>query len=268
MAKATTNMITGTAMAPPTAKLRRGPLSGELAARIDNAIARALATDFAVDPLLGPDMSRLGSFVSSVVKRDGTIIEASICAALRRHSHLTVMPQVRMPITVSAEAFVRSNSELELGKFAMSIEGATTRIAHYDMIVVDKVRDVAMLLEIKRGGGKTEAKKIRAIERDLACGRLQLKAYLNTLGIRVTRFESWVIDYHGRSGFPSSLTVTRDGLDELFGVPVAATTEAAARAMRQGMLAELPPLLERVREQLAVGAGPVPNENIPLRHAG
>lgn len=247
MAKASTN-VTNTSISKPSTENYTRPttLPAELNARIETTISHAAASRFAVDPLLGADLSRLSSFLSSLVKRDGTIIEAGISTALRRHSHITVMTQVRMPITVSAEALVQANDGRELRRLALPADGAATRIAHFDMIVIDHDHQVARLLEIKRGGGETEIRKRRATERDLLCGRLQLKAFLKTLGIPVTRCESWVVDFYGRSRFRPDLTVTREGLDQLFGVPIVATTDAAARAMRRGMLRRLPMFLEHL----------------------
>lgn len=248
MAKAETNLISDFKHPLSTENIvRRGVLPAELKARIDMTVASAAECTFAVDPLMGDDLSRLSSFLSSLVKRDGAIVEAGICAALRRHSHMTVMTQVRMPITESAEKLVEANDASELQRIALRADGAATRIAHFDMLVIDRQNQVARLVEIKRGGGETEVRKRRTTERNLLCGRLQLKAFLKTLGIPVRRCEIWVIDYYGRSGFRPELTVTREGLDQLFGVPIVATTDATARAMRLGMLQRLPRFLDRVR---------------------
>lgn len=267
MTKAETNLAVISTLPLSTENIvRRGVLPAELKARIDTTVAGAAGCTFAVDPLMGDDLSRLSSFLSSLVKRDGAILEAGICMALRRHCHMTVMTQVRMPITVSAETLVQANDGGELRRIALPADGAATRIAHFDMIVVDRRERVARLVEVKRGGGETEVRKRRTTERDLLCGRLQLKAFLKTLGIPVRRCESWVVDYYGRSGFRPDLTVTREGLDQLFGVPVVATTDAAARAMRAGMLQRLPRFLDRVREprdvDLPVGAHH--NDDLPL----
>ena len=267
MAKAKTNLaVTATPPLSTENINRRGVLPAELKARIETTIAGAAGGTFATDPLMGDGLSRLSSFLSSLVKRDGAILEAGICMALRRHSHMTVMTQVRMPITVSAEMLVQANDGCELRRIALPADGAATRIAHFDMIVVDKQEQVARLVEVKRGGGETEIRKRRTTERDLLCGRLQLKAYLKTLGITVRHCESWVVDYYGRSGFRPDLAVTREGLDQLFGVPVVATTEAAAYAMRAGMLQRLPRFLGRVRERQDVDlpVGVHHNDDLPL----
>lgn len=267
MAKAETNLaVTSTPPLSTENPVRRGVLPAELKNRIDTTIASAAGCTFAIDPLMGDNLSNLSSFLSSLVKRDGAILETAICMALRRHSHMTVMSQVRMPITVSAEMLVQANDGAELRRITLPADGAATRIAHFDMIVVDQRERVARLVEVKRGGGETEVRKRRTTERDLLCGRLQLKAFLKTLGILVRRCESWVVDYYGRSGFRPDLTVTREGLDQLFGVPVVATTEAAARAMRAGMLQRLPQFLDRVRKRqdidLPVGAHH--NDDLPF----
>ena len=80
------------------------------------------------------------------------------------------------------------------------------------------------------------------------------------------RCESWVVDYYGRSGFRPDLTVTREGLDQLFGAPVVATTDAAARAMRAGMLQRLPRFLDRVRgrQDVNLPVDALRNDDLPF----
>lgn len=263
MAKASTNLSLTSRSKPSTKNSARVvALPAELNARIDTTIDNAASSCFAVDPLMGADLSRLASFLSSLVKRDGAIIEAGICAALQRHSRFTVMTQVRMPITVSAEALVQANDGAELRGFALPADGTTTRIAHFDMVVVDHKHHVARLLEIKRGGGETEIRKRRATERNLLCGQLQLKSFLNTVGIPVKRCESWVVDYYGRSRFRPDLTVTREELDRLFGVQIVAITDAAARAMRSGMLQRLPLFLKQLGSPGKFG----PSNLLPMKN--
>ena len=250
MHHAASSPVSAVVPAIPTAMPVSPPraLPADLLARIEKAVSGAGSAEFAVDPLLGHSLSAVTSFLTSVVKRSGAVIEDALYAALVRNRRFLVMQQVRIPITRAAEMYVQENGPGRVGELALASDGATVRVGHFDMIVIDRQNQVARIVEIKRGGGETEVRKRRTTERNLLCGRLQLKAFLKTLGIPVRRCESWVIDYYGRSGFRPELTVTREGLDQLFGVPIVATTDATARAMRLGMLQRLPRFLDRVRE--------------------
>lgn len=162
------------------------------------------------------------------------------------------MQQVRIPITKAAEVYVQENGAARVDELSLTSDGATVRVGHFDLIVIDQERSVAMAIEIKRGSGVTESKKRKATERDLACARLQLASYLRTLfGIKLKAYRCHVIDFYGRSGFREGLTVTRDGLDALFGVSVTPTVDAALAALESRMLARVPPMLQMGQERLA-----------------
>ena len=235
-------------------------LPADLLARIEKAVAGASSAEFAVDPLLGHSLSAVTSFLTSVVKRSGAVIEDALYAALVRNRRFLVMQQVRVPITRAAEMYVQENGPGRVGELALASDGATVRVGHFDMIVIDQQRSVAMVIEIKRGSGITESKKRKATERDLACARLQLASYLRTLlGIKLKHYRCHVIDFYGRSGFRDELTVTREGLDNLFGVPVIPTIDAALSALEARMVARVPPMLQIAQERLADRtAEPVP----------
>lgn len=241
----------------------RVALPADLLARIEKTVSGADTAAFAVDPLLGHSLSAVTSFLTSVVKRSGAVIEDALYAALVRNRRFLVMQQVRIPITKAAEMYVQENGPARVGELALASDGATVRVAHFDMIVIDQQRSVAMVIEIKRGSGVTESKKRKTTERDLACARLQLASYLRTLlGIKLRTYRCHVIDFYGRSGFRDQLTVTRDGLDHLFGVPVTQTIDAALAALEARMLARVPPMLQIAQERLADrAAGPAPSRS-------
>ncbi|MBD3849402.1 hypothetical protein IED13_27195 [Bosea sp. SSUT16] len=236
----------------PSATPPRAPIPAELMARIEQAVTGAGSAEFAVDPLLGPSLSAMNSFLASVVKRSGAVIEDALYAALVRHRRFLVMQQVRIPITRAAEMYVQENGAARVEELSLTSDGASVRTGHFDLIVIDQERSVAMVIEIKRGSGITESKKRRQTERDLACARLQLASYLRTLlGIKLKSYRCHVVDFYGRSGFREGLTVTRDGLDALFGVPVTPTIDAALGALESRMLARVPPMLQLAQERLA-----------------
>lgn len=239
------------ALSPPAGPAR-APIPADLLARIEKAVSGAGSAKFAVDPLLGPSLSAVTSFLTSVVKRSGGVIEDALYAALVRNRRFLVMQQVRIPITRAAEMYVQENGPARVGELALASDGATVRTGYFDMVVIDQQRSVAMVIEIKRGSGITESKKRRQTECDLACARLQLASYLRTLlGIKLKTYRCHVIDFYGRSGFRDELTVTRDGLDALFGVPVTPTIDAALGALEARVLARVPPMLQIAQERLA-----------------
>lgn len=243
----------------PSATPPRAPIPAELMARIEQAVSGAGSAEFAVDPLLGPSLSAMTSFLASVVKRSGAVIEDALYAALIRNRRFLVMQQVRIPITKAAEMYVQENGAARVEELSLASDGASVRVGHFDLIVIDQERSVAMVIEIKRGSGVTESKKRKATERDLACARLQLASYLRTLlGIRLKTYRCHVIDFYGRSGFREGLTVTRDGLDALFGVPVTPTINAALGALETRMLSRVPPMLQMAQERLADRASASP----------
>ncbi len=230
----------------------RPALPADLLARIEKTVSGAGCAEFAVDPLLGHSLSAVTSFLTSVVKRSGAVIEDALYAALVRNRRFLVMQQVRIPITRAAEMYVAENGPARVGELSLASDGATVRVGHFDMVVIDLQRSVAMVIEIKRGSGITESKKRKSTERDLACARLQLASYLRTLlGIKLKHYQCHVIDFYGRSGFRDGLTVTRDKLDALFGVPVTLTIDAALSALEARMLARVPPMLQIAQERLA-----------------
>lgn len=250
-----------TAMNLPTP---RAALPADLLSRIDKTVSGAASAEFAIDPLLGPSLSAVTSFLNSVIKRSGGVIEDALYAALVPNRRFLVMQQVRLPITSAAEMYVQENGPVRVGALALASDGATVRFGHFDMIVIDLQRSVAMVIEIKRGSGVTESKKRRTTERDLACARLQLASYVRTLlGIKLKSYRCHVIDFYGRSGFRDELTVTRDKLDALFGVAVTPTIDAALAALETQMLARVPPMLQIAQERLADRARP--RDDKPLR---
>lgn len=252
------------AILPPAILPTRAAIPADLLARIDKTVSGAGSAEFAVDPLLGPSLSVVTSFLTSAVKRSGAVIEDALYAALVRNRRFLVMQQVRIPITRAAEMFVQENGPARVEELALASDGATVRTGHFDMIVIDQQRSIAMVIEIKRGSGITESKKRKQTERDLACARLQLASYLRTLlGIKLAHYRCHVIDFYGRSGFREELTVTRDGLDALFGVPVTPTIDAALGALEARVLARVPPMLQIAQERLADrAANPTPRSTM------
>lgn len=227
----------------------RPALSAELLASAKSAIATAVRSTFHPDPLLGPGLSHTISVIGSAVKRHGHLLEQGICEALEHSDRFIVETNVVMPITLASESLVAGNSPGALSTLSIASDTESRQVAHLDLIAVDVDKAKAFILEIKRGSGATELKKRKQTERLLLAAKLQGKSFLRTLGYEVESVEAFVVDWCGRSAFPPSLTVTREGVDALFGVPVTATVEAMTGVMRRELRDALPRLLELARTQ-------------------
>lgn len=227
------------------------PLPASLIASVERAATGALQADFVADPLLGAGLGLFNSFLSSSVKRHGGLIEVAICEALERSGEYLVLRQVEMPITDAAESIVATNTPESLVGLTASAHGPYRRVAFFDLIAIHLKTGAAKIIEIKRGSGVTEVRKRRLIERDLRCAKLQLASFLRPrFDCEPRSYESWLLDYYGRSGFSDSLTITREGINQLFGVPVRELVEAVTDRLRVEVLREVPRLLTVAQNML------------------
>lgn len=217
------------------------------------AVAGALAGDFPVDPLTGPELSRALSCIASVVKRHGTLIEMGIACALRMNGFI-VLPNAELPLTKGAKQLLDArNSDRSLARIKLSADSEADSRVNVDLIVVDPDAGWAGVYEVKRGNGVTETNKRHLTLRRLKAARLVLASYLQEREYGpIETTTSGVIDYFGGSGFDPDLTVTRDQLDDHFGVPVLATVEAVTAAAREALDAELPALFEPVFDRMTL----------------
>ena len=224
------------------------------------AVAGALAGDFPIDPLIGKDLSRALSCIGSVVKRHGTLIELGVAGALVASDRFIVLPNVAIPLTKAAlQLLDAKNTDMTLSKIKLSADSEADGIVNVDLVVVDPEARWAGSYEIKRGNGATEHGKRRPIMRRLRAVRLVLASFVDQLGYGpIETVTSAVIDYYGASGFDPNFTITRNRLDEHFGVPIVATVDAMTKAARDALEIELPALFEPVFEQMTQ-----PEERVP-----
>ncbi|MCK9913328.1 hypothetical protein MXD81_29520 [Microbacteriaceae bacterium K1510] len=243
------------------------------------AVAAALAGDFPVDPIVGPELSRALSTVGSVVKRHGGLIEMGIAGALLASDRFIVLTNVALPLTKGAiQLLDAKNTDENLARIRLSADSEAEGIVNVDLVVVDPEAGWAGAYEIKRGNGVTEHGKRRPIVRKLKAARLVLASYVKQAGYGpVETVTSAVIDYFGGSGFEADFTLTREQLDLHFGVPVAATVDAMTDTVRETLRSELPRLLgpvvadmlpakapTRTRSKTKPAAGLMPPDNAVL----
>jgi hypothetical protein len=152
---------------------------------------------------------------------------------------------VPLPITEAAHDLLTSkNSDRDLAKIQLKADSKTSRMVTVDLIVVDTESGWAGAYDVKRGNGTTESRKRRPIELDLRAARLILASFLAKCGYDSIRsVTSAVIDYYGASGFSKEMKLTREELDEHFGVPVLDTIDAMTAELQRALHAEMRNLL-------------------------
>jgi hypothetical protein len=217
--------------------------SPELLAAAEAAVDGALGAVFALDPLLGPDLSQLASVLASVVKRHGHLLESAIAEALEHSGRYLVYRSVAMPITEATQELLRASTPEQLRGKSVAMSGEVAQTVFLDMVVIDLETRRAILAEVKRGGGRSEARKRHQVEWVLRAAGLQGRAFLASLGIQVANARSVLIDVYGRSGFAADLTVTGTDLDDLFGVPVGAALEAVTTVLATRLRLAVPALV-------------------------
>jgi hypothetical protein len=231
----------------PTSIIDTAPLVSPAAiARASRAvIANAMAGDFPIDPVIGPDLSKSFSIINSVVKRHGLLIQRTLGDALAASGRFEILTEVPLPITEAAHDLLTSqNTDGDLAKIRLKADSKTLRMVTIDLVVVDTESGWAGAYDVKRGNGTTESRKRRPIELDLRAARLILASFLSKYGYDGIRtVTSGVIDYYGASGFSKEMKLTREELDEHFRVPVLDTIDAMTAELQRALHAEMRNLL-------------------------
>lgn len=226
------------------------PTSSLTLHRITAVVQQASAAAFPEDPLLTADMSRLTSTVSSVIKRHGPLLEGAIADALEGSGRYAVLRRMRLPISADGRAAAAAGECHAQIPLASPIEGWVDA----DLVAIDKATRHLLALQIKRGGGKTDAKKRRQIERDLRAALPTLRAYFaeEAFHLDVASCEVRIVDVYGGAGFDPELTIFGWELDVAFDLPVEAWITATTTALRAALGAVLPELLAPVMADLAM----------------
>lgn len=203
---------------------------------VDATVGRLRDRAFDCDPLMGAELSRITSVVSSAYKRHGHILEATLKAVLREHSRFEVWDDPRLPISQAAEGLATSYMSNPTSALNASIkhEAKGHRTLQVDMLVFDKKRKTVSSYEVKRGAGTHDAGKRRSMMRDLLCTQVVLKSYAeNKLNLSCKSAHSYIIVYYGAETLGVPFTLWRDHLDDHFGVPVLSQMEKVNRYYRK-----------------------------------
>ncbi|MDZ5649422.1 hypothetical protein [Nitrospirillum sp. BR 11828] len=181
------------------------------------------------DPIVPPHLLRPYGILTSAIRSDGQILEATLFEALRATPHLTVFrtPAIFIPAMVDQLVSGSASSEaLRLSDLHYEHE-AGRRIAP-DLLVIDAHRSAADFLEIKRGMAKTDAGKTRQTTRDLRCLRLIAKSYVKSkLGIEISEATAGVCAIHGATTVPSEHRVDLPTLEARYCTEIRRAVETA-----------------------------------------
>ena len=131
----------------------------------------------------------------------------------------------------------------QLATTSVALTGSIAQTVKLDLIVIDRQENRAFVAEVKRGGGKSEARKIHQVEWILRCAQVQAIAFLATLNYHVASARAVLIDVYGRAGYSPDLSVSGPAIDTLFGVPVLAAVEAVTGLLAARLQADVPDLL-------------------------
>lgn len=203
---------------------------------VDATVERLRERTFDCDPLMGQELSRITSVVSSAYKRHGHILEATLKAVLREYRHFEVWDDPRLPISQAAEGLATSYMSDPASALKASIkhEAKGHRTLQVDMLVFDKKRKTVSSYEVKRGAGSHDAGKRRSMMRDLLCTQVVLKSYAeNKLKVPCKSAHSYIIVYYGAETLGAPFTLWRNHLDDHFGVSVLAEMEKVNRYYRK-----------------------------------
>ena len=218
----------------------------------------ALAGQHPADPMLGPSLSRLISAVNATVKRSGPLIERSLVAPLEQ-AGLVVMRHVAMPVTDAAKNLVAYNQMRALRGVSVTEDApASGPMIVYDLLVYCPKTRRATLIEVKRGNGATELRKIKPITAALKAGSLQVRSHLKKLGIKARHVDAKLVDYYGHSGFDDDIRITGSQLDRYFGAPVQGVIEAVLGEVRNRLFGVMPQLLATAMAEAAHGPAQEP----------
>jgi len=214
-------------------------------------VASALDATSSIDPLIGPEFSRMFSFAGLLMQRHGLLIQRMLADILASSGRFEVLMEAPIPITAAAlDLLASENSEKDLSSIKLKSDSRVERSVMVDIIVIDEDKRWAGVYDVKRGNGETTWKTRKPIENDLRAARLVLRSYLKKLGHDIDHVDSAVIDYYGSSGFPRNIKINGNELDRHFGVPIASKIDSMTAALREeahaGQLQILDPVIRKL----------------------
>lgn len=233
---------------------------------VDAAIAESFAKTYNTDELLGDPLTAVRGPLDSLCKRHGLLIELSIAHGLAVHEErMDVQTQVPVPLSKAALAMVDANPPKRLEGLNFPIADGASRKVVVDILAFDWDMRTLHVVSVKRGGGQQGGTAARDARKDLSAAGLVLKLMMLKRGFPVEHVSQVLVDWYGRSGIIARKTVSRDTIDDHFGVPVAGLVEAMSRHMEAGIADRMEPRL-----LAALGRDPegVVSENVERSDTG
>lgn len=204
---------------------------------VDATLKRLADRKFREDPLLGADYSRRTSIAASAQRRHGHIIEAAFRFRLAQVPGFQVWETNDFAVSAVADGMVNAEKErLNLLKSAVPY-GEQSRRLQVDAFVYNEKLKTLASYELKRGGDKHDAGKTRSMFRDLLCTQVLLKSYGETLGLEVNSALAYIVFYYGRGTIPKPFSLTRDDLNDHFGVDLRSAIEEVNGYFREQLMA-------------------------------
>lgn len=215
-------------------------INTSLTSYIDQTISTAMGKDFAEDPVLGPNFSRMHSMLSSLVSRDGHVLQRVLFETLKNSPYLSVWNETDFAVSPEADRLAEASSFESCLETDLPYGKSTSRTINLDLIVLDHRTKIVSAYEIKRGKGYMGAGARRQTTRDIICARMLIRGYARSLGFEVKKGDAKVIIYHGNTSLPPAIGLTGADLDEHFGVPVT-TAVRESNAYFQSQLDDILP---------------------------
>ena len=194
---------------------------------------------FKVDPIGGPQFSRVTSVMSSAYKRHGLILEKAVLQRLKQCTHLEVWEEKNFHVSKRADHMVVSTLDAPqtfvFDQIRYSEKSKDSRVIQIDVVVYDDRRKRLSAYEVKRGNGAHDASKKRSMLRDLLCTQVLLGSYGRYKGFKKLQVaSSHIIFYYGECSINlPHYTLKKEDLDDHFNFSVIKEVEEVNNYFRQ-----------------------------------
>lgn len=210
----------------------------ELCEAVDRSVEECFAKEYRTDELLGDDLTQIRGPLDSLCKRHGLLLETGIAHGFAAQGdRFVVWTQVPVSVSKAAIMLVENNPMKCLEGLHLPVSDSRVKQVIIDVLVFDRLTSLLHVISVKRGGGAQGGRAAREARTDLLTAGLLLKNLLRQQGRSVREVSQVLVDWYGRSGIIARKTVTRETVDEHFGVPIAAMVDAMSARM-QAAIAE------------------------------
>lgn len=124
-------------------------LPTDVGSLVDDAMVAALAGETRCDNTFG-DYAPVFGFCRSAVMQEGRLLEDAIAMAVRLHPDLMLLPPKPMPIVPAAQEMLKRTPSDEIKGIRFPSRVHATASYRPDLIVVNRLRHSALILDIKR----------------------------------------------------------------------------------------------------------------------